>query len=55
MPTCRRILGSQEARERLVADGQEPGGGSPGDLDQFIRSEIAKYSKIIKAARIGGP
>lgn len=44
------ILSSQEARERLIADGQEPGGGSPEELDKFIRSEIAKYTKVIKAA-----
>ena len=46
------ILSSQEARERLIADGQEPGGGSPEELDKFIRSEIAKYTKVIKAAGI---
>jgi len=46
------ILSSQEARERLIADGQEPGGGSPEELDKFIRNEIAKYAKVIKAAGI---
>lgn len=43
---------SQEARGRLIADGQEPGGGSPEELDKFIRNEIAKYTKVIKAAGI---
>lgn len=46
------ILSSQEARERLIAEGQEPGGGSPAELDKFIRNEIAKYTKVIKAAGI---
>ena len=46
------ILSSQEACERLIADGQEPGGGSPEELDKFIRNEIAKYAKVIKAAGI---
>jgi len=46
------ILSSQEARERLIDDGQEPGGGSPEELDKFIRNEIAKYTKVIKAAGI---
>jgi len=46
------ILSSQEARERLIADGQEPGRGSPEELDKFIRNEIAKYAKVIKAAGI---
>ncbi|MGZ5120711.1 MAG: tripartite tricarboxylate transporter substrate binding protein, partial [Burkholderiales bacterium] len=46
------ILASPEARERLVADGQEPGGGTPEDFDRFIRNEIAKYIKVIQAAGI---
>ena len=46
------ILNRQDAREQLIADGQEPGGGSPEELDRFIRNEIAKYAKVIKTAGI---
>jgi tripartite-type tricarboxylate transporter receptor subunit TctC len=46
------ILSSPETRERLVADGQEPGGGSAAEFDRFIRNEIAKYTKVIQTAGI---
>jgi tripartite-type tricarboxylate transporter receptor subunit TctC len=46
------ILSSQEARSQLISDGQEPGGGSPEEFDKFIRNEITKYGKVIKAAGI---
>jgi tripartite-type tricarboxylate transporter receptor subunit TctC len=44
-----RILAAPDMRERLAADGQEPGGGSPEQFGQFIRSEIAKYAKVIRS------
>jgi tripartite-type tricarboxylate transporter receptor subunit TctC len=47
-----KILASQDVRDRLLADGQEPGGGSTADFGKFIRDEIAKYSKVIEAAKI---
>ncbi|HET7157792.1 MAG TPA: hypothetical protein VFI62_02280 [Burkholderiales bacterium] len=37
---------------RLTADGQESGGGSPAEFDRFIRGEIAEYTQVIKAAGI---
>jgi tripartite-type tricarboxylate transporter receptor subunit TctC len=46
------ILSRPESRERLISDGQEPGGGSPEEFDRFVRSEIAKYAQVIKAAGI---
>ena len=45
-----KILATPDVRERLVADGQEPGGGTPEEFGAFVRSEIAKYAKVIKAA-----
>ena len=33
-------------------DGLEPMGGSPEAFAKFIRSEIDKYAKVIKAADI---
>ena len=45
-----RVLSAQDVRERLVAWGQEPGGGSAGDFGQFVRNEIEKYGKVIRAA-----
>jgi tripartite-type tricarboxylate transporter receptor subunit TctC len=49
-----RVIAMPEVRNRLIADGQEPGGGSPEDFGKFIRSEIAKYAKVVKAAGIRG-
>lgn len=43
-----------EVRNRLIADGQEPGGGSAEDFARFIRGEITKYAKLVKAAGIRG-
>ena len=47
-----RIIASPDIRERFGNDGQEPGGGSPEDFGRFIRAEIDKYAKLIKAAGI---
>jgi tripartite-type tricarboxylate transporter receptor subunit TctC len=47
-----RILKSPDLRERFIADGLEPMGGSSEAFGRFIRSEIAKYAKVIKAANV---
>lgn len=49
-----RVLATPEVRNRLIADGQEPGGGSPEEFGKFIRDEITKYAKVVKAAGIRG-
>ncbi|OGA46189.1 MAG: hypothetical protein A3F74_04280 [Betaproteobacteria bacterium RIFCSPLOWO2_12_FULL_62_58] len=47
-----KILHSAEVRERLAGDGGEPVGGSAEEFRALIRSEIAKWAKVIKAANI---
>ncbi len=47
-----KILASSEIKERFLNDGLEPMGGSPEEFGKFIRSEIDKYAKVIKAADI---
>lgn len=47
-----KVLARQDIRERLLNDGQNPGGGSIESFGQFIRDEIAKYAKVIKAANV---
>jgi len=49
-----RILASPEVRDRLIADGQEPGGGTTANFARFIRDEIAKYAGVIRSAGIQG-
>ena len=47
-----KILKSAELRERFIADGLEPMGGSPEAFAKFIRAEIDKYAKVMKAAGV---
>jgi tripartite-type tricarboxylate transporter receptor subunit TctC len=47
-----RIIASSEIRNRFVSEGLEPVGGSADEFARFIRDEIAKYAKVIKAADI---
>mgnify|MGYP003394557194 CR=1 FL=1 len=47
-----KILKSDELRQRFINDGLEPMGGSSESFTKFIRSEIDKYAKVIKAAGI---
>jgi tripartite-type tricarboxylate transporter receptor subunit TctC len=43
-------LRSPELRERMSAIGMEPAPNTPEQFDQFIRSEIAKWSEVVKAS-----
>jgi len=45
-----KILNSPEMREKLIAQGAEPSPDTPEQFAAFVKSEIAKYAKIIKAS-----
>ena len=45
-----KILAVPEVRERFAREGAEPVGNTPEQFGAFIRAEIAKYAKLIKAA-----
>ncbi len=45
-----RILHTSEMRERLAALGAEPIGNKPDEFAAFIKTEIPKYAKVIKAS-----
>jgi tripartite-type tricarboxylate transporter receptor subunit TctC len=47
-----KALKSADIKERFMADGLEPMGGSPEAFAKFMRSEIDKYAKVIKAAGV---
>jgi len=47
-----KVLARQDIRDRLMADGQNPGGGPIDSFAKFLRDEIAKYAKVIKAANV---
>ena len=47
-----RVLALPEVKEQYAKMGLVPGGGTPEQLDAFIRADIAKWAKVIKAASI---
>ena len=48
--TIAKSLGSPEMRERLVAQGAEPVGDTPEQFGDYIKSELAKWAKVVKAS-----
>ena len=46
------ITRQPEVGERLLKEGADPGGNPPHEFGAYIRSEIAKWSKVVKAARL---
>lgn len=47
-----RALALPEVREYLIKDGAEPVGSTPEALAAFFRSEVAKYARVIAAAKV---
>jgi len=45
-----RSLNLPEVRERLEQQGAEPAPGTPADFGAFIKAEIAKWGKVVKAS-----
>lgn len=45
-----RIIGQGPLRERLEADGSAVEPGTPKSFDAFVRAEIDKYARLVKAA-----
>jgi len=45
-----KILNAPEMRERLVAQGAEPAPTTPAEFAAFIKSELSKYARIVKAS-----
>jgi len=48
----RKVLGDPAIRGFLTNSGVEPDGGTPDELSKYMRSELAKWAKVIKAANI---
>jgi tripartite-type tricarboxylate transporter receptor subunit TctC len=45
-----KALAVPEVRERFVAQGAQPGGNTPDQFAAFIRGEIEKWTKVVKAS-----
>jgi tripartite-type tricarboxylate transporter receptor subunit TctC len=46
------MLKQADTRERLASHGLIPAPGSPEDLGEYLRSEIARWTKVVKTAGI---
>ena len=47
-----RILAMRDVQERLQAAGIEPSSMKPEQFDEHVRAEVAKWTKVVKAAGI---
>jgi tripartite-type tricarboxylate transporter receptor subunit TctC len=47
-----KVLATDEVKERLAAEGGEVIAGGPEEFAAYLRSEIAKWDKVIKGANI---
>ncbi len=47
-----KVLAMPDVRERFAAQGLIPGGGTPEALASFLKSEMAKWGKLIREAGI---
>ena len=45
-----RIINQPDVRKQLGDQGYEPAGNSPEQFAEYIKSEIAKWTRVIKAA-----
>jgi tripartite-type tricarboxylate transporter receptor subunit TctC len=50
--TVRRALVAEDTRKRFADLGMTNGSSSPEQLDAYIKSEVAKWSKVIKEANV---
>jgi tripartite-type tricarboxylate transporter receptor subunit TctC len=47
-----KALQLPEVRDLLLRQGMEPTGGTPAEIDAFLRTEIGKWSRVVKEANI---
>ena len=47
-----KVLRMPDIRERLMANGAEPVGNTPDEFGAFMKSESAKWARVIKEANI---
>ena len=47
-----RALKQPDVKDKLSSQGAEAVGNTPDELDRFVRAEMAKYSKLVKASGV---
>jgi tripartite-type tricarboxylate transporter receptor subunit TctC len=50
--TTVKVLQSPALKQQLVLQGLEPTPSTPAEFDAYLRSEVAKWGKVIKAANV---
>jgi tripartite-type tricarboxylate transporter receptor subunit TctC len=48
----KKALANEATKSKLLASGAEPVGSSPEELDTIMKSDITKWTKLIKAKNI---
>lgn len=49
---CLQALQTPEVREKILSQGNEPGGGSPEQFAAFIKTEAQRWGKVVRDAKI---
>lgn len=47
-----KAMNDPATREKLVGLGTQLGGGKPEDFEAFLKTELAKYARLVKDAKI---
>jgi tripartite-type tricarboxylate transporter receptor subunit TctC len=47
-----KAIASPDVSQRFMSQGAEPSSSSPDELTRYMRSESARWDKVIKAANI---
>jgi tripartite-type tricarboxylate transporter receptor subunit TctC len=47
-----KILAQAEMQERFAEQGLEVAGGAPAEFDRWIRAEMERWGKVIRAQKI---
>ena len=47
-----KLMQLPDIRQRIAASGFEPETSTPAEFDKYIRSEVAKWGKVVKAANL---
>ena len=46
----RKALGSASVKEQFLGQGLEPVSSTPGEFGAYLKSEVAKWGKVVKAS-----
>ena len=47
-----RALNKPDVSDNLIRQGMDPAGSTPGEADEYLRAEIAKWTRVVKEAGI---